>query len=295
MDESEFPFPHIEDPDIFRETLSFTESATGFTASLIEKDYYCSQTLNNFFERESKLVFKGGTCISKVYTQFYRLSEGLDFVIPFVTDSSRKERRAGIEPIKRLFKNLPYAVPGMAIAEPLSGHNESRQYIGYVEYSSSVIEKKETIKIEVSLREPLFTLDESKSARTIATNPFNNRSILPPFSVRAMSVKEAYAEKFRAALSRREPAIRDFFDLFYAVHELELDFQDPEFVNLVKSKLSIPGSSPINVSADRKIELQQQTIGQLKPVLRPKDFSKFDLDETFELACAMAEAVSVEK
>lgn len=294
MDELHFPFPHIEDPDIFREALSFTEATIGFTASLIEKDYYCSQILRNFFESGSELIFKGGTCISKIYTEFYRLSEDLDFVIPVSTDSSRKYRRAMIEPFKRLFQNLPSAVQGVAIAEPFSGYNESRQYIGYFEYSSSVIEKKETIKIEIGLREPLFIPYESRPARTIASNPFSNRSLLPTFNVQAMSIREAYAEKFRAALSRRAPAIRDFFDLFYAAHEIELNFQDPAFVKLVKSKLEVPGNSPIDVSIDRKQELEKQTEGQLRPVLRPQDYTKFDLDEALELVYAMAKAVSAE-
>jgi predicted nucleotidyltransferase component of viral defense system len=34
---------------------------------------------------DEALVFKGGTCLAKVYADFYRLSEDLDFVIPMAT------------------------------------------------------------------------------------------------------------------------------------------------------------------------------------------------------------------
>ena len=43
--------------------------------------------------------------------------------------------------------------------------------------------------------------------------------MVAPISVRSIDKIEALAEKFRAALSRREPAIRDFFDIDYAVRK----------------------------------------------------------------------------
>lgn len=130
MDEARFPYPHDTDPDIFRESLSYSEGATGFTASLIEKDYYCSLILHHIFNQKIKLVFKGGTCLSKVYTDFYRLSEDLDLVIPVSVDTSRNQRRSEIKPIKGIFDKLPAAIPGIAVSKTLRGHNESRQYIG---------------------------------------------------------------------------------------------------------------------------------------------------------------------
>jgi predicted nucleotidyltransferase component of viral defense system len=293
MDEVRFPYPHDADPDIFREALAHSEAAMGFTATLIEKDYYCSLVLQYFFDSATSLVFKGGTCFSKVYADFYRLSEDLDFIIPVTADMSRNQRRAEMDPVKRVFEKLPNIVPGVAISEPLVGHNESRQYIGYLEYQSVVIEKEEKIKVEVGVREPLLSSVESRTARTIVVNPFSGQPLLPTFTVHAMAVKEAYAEKLRAAMTRKDPAIRDFFDLSYAVREIGLDFQDPDFLSMVEAKLEVPGNAPVNVSAERKRELDRQLEGQLKPVLRPADFVRFNLEEAFDLVCRIAEAVSV--
>ncbi len=47
-----------------------------------EKDYALTWALKAIYENEKLakyLVFKGGTCLSKVYAQNYRMSEDLDF------------------------------------------------------------------------------------------------------------------------------------------------------------------------------------------------------------------------
>jgi predicted nucleotidyltransferase component of viral defense system len=284
--------PHHADNEIFREALAYSEASTGFTASLIEKDYYCSLVLRHFFAKETLLVFKGGTCISKVYTDFYRLSEDLDFIIPVAVDTSRSQRRTQIEPVKCKFNELPAVIPGIVISEELKGYNASKQYIGTVEYVSVVIRNKERIKIEVGLREPLLYPFVSNAARTIALNPFTGLSIISSFNVQSMEVKEAYAEKLRAALTRQEPAIRDFFDLFYAVNAMRMDLYDLDFLNIVKEKIKVPGNTPIDVSDERKQKLYRQMDGQLKPVLRPADFIKFNLEETFELVRSVAYSIT---
>ena len=144
MNKISVSYPHDTDRDIFRESLAYTEATTGFPATLIEKDYYCSLILKHFFDRDTSLVFKGGTCLAKVYAGFYRLSEDLDMVIPVVSDISRDRRRTEVEPVKEHFSKLPTEVPGIFISEELKGHNESRQYVGYLEYPSSIIDKRDS-------------------------------------------------------------------------------------------------------------------------------------------------------
>ncbi len=293
MNEANFQYPHDADREIFQEALAYSEATTGFTANLIEKDYYCSLILQHFFDKNTSLVFKGGTCLSKIYADFYRLSEDLDFIIPVTVDTTRKQRHSEIAPVNAVFDGLPAFVPGLTVSGAFRGHNESRQYIGSFEYKSAVIDKQERIILEVGLREPLLSPAVSMPARTIVVNPFSSRPLFPILTVRAMAETEAYAEKVRAALSRREPAIRDFFDLLYAVRKMGLDFHNPDFLRIVKTKLEVPGNTSVDISADRKRELNRQLEGQLKPVLRPVDFAGFNLDEAFELVCGIAEAVSI--
>lgn len=291
MDKASFFYPHDADPDIFRNALAHSEAVTGFTATLIEKDYYCSLILQYLYSSDTSLVFKGGTCLSKVYADFYRLSEDLDFVIPVYWDTSRRQRRDEIEPIKHLVNEISNAVPGLVVSETFRGHNESRQYIGQLEYRSAVIETNERVKLEVGLREPFLSSPVSYTARTIAVNPFSRQPLLPPITVRSMSVSEAYAEKVRAALTRREPAIRDFFDLFFATHKMKMNLQDTGFLDMVEAKIKVPGNAPVDVSAERRQKLERQLGGQLKPVLRPTDFAGFNLDDAFELVVRISKAL----
>ncbi len=286
-------YPHDADHDIFREALAYSEADKGFTSTLIEKDYYCSLVLRYFFSNETSLVFKGGTCLSKVHVDFYRLSEDLDFIIPVIAATTRTQRSVNMAPVKSMFEKLPSAVPGVTISEAFKGHNASRQYISSLEYHSVIVEKKEKIKIEVGIREPLLRPSESRLASTIITNPFSGRPLLPPFEVGAMTLQEAYAEKIRAAITRKEPAIRDFFDVFHAIRKWGLNTQDPVFLKMVKAKIDVPGNKPIDLSEERKQELKRQMEAQLKPVLRPSDFDGFNLNEAFELVRHIIEALAL--
>ena len=159
-------------------------------------------------------------------------------------------------------------------------------------YRSAATGQEETIKIEVSLREPLLTPAVSGEARTLLVDPINGRALAVPVSVPCMSLVEAFAEKFRAALSRLDVAIRDFFDLDYAVGKLKLKADDAELVRLVKQKLAVPGTGPVDVSERRLAALRQQVEPQLRPVLRKEDFIAFDVDRAIQLVTHMAAKVS---
>lgn len=293
MANARLKYPHEADPDIFREALAFSEADRGFTSALIEKDYFCSLVLKYLFSKETSLVFKGGTCLSKVHLDFYRLSEDLDLIIPTTGDITRTQRSSNMVPVKRMFEKLPTAVPGVRIFEAFRGHNASRQYISCLEYNSVLVEKTEKIKIEIGIREPLLRPAESRLVSTIVFNPFSGQPLVPPFKIRAMSLQEAYAEKVRAAITRKEPAIRDFFDVFHAVRKKRLNTQDPDFLSLVKAKIDVPGNDPIDLAEGRKQELNRQLEGQLRPVLRTSDFVAFKLKEAFGLVDHILESLPI--
>ena len=277
----------------FQEALGFTKQQYGFPERLIEKDYLCSLLLEYLSDAQENLVFKGGTCLAKVHADFYRLSEDLDFVIPMRTDASRTARSRTAEGLKAIIAALPNRFPSVKVIEPLMGANSSTQYNALVGYRSFVGPREETIKIEVGLREPLLQSVVSGEANTIVLDPGSGETLIPPKKVRCISRAEAFAEKFRAAFTRREAAIRDFFDIDYAVQTLGLEPQDTELVGLVQAKLAVPGNEPINVSDERLAILRQQLAPQLRPVLREKDFRAFDLDRAFGVVAEMAGRLSV--
>lgn len=118
--------------------------------------------------------------------------------------------------------------------------------------------------------------------------------MLEPFDTACISMQEAFAEKFRAALSRREVAIRDFFDIDHAVGNLGLQTGDGTFIELVSAKLAIPGNEPVDVSDGRLTDLRRQLDPQLKPVLREQDFRAFDLERAIQTVVDMAQRISAD-
>ena len=280
-----------EDSDLFVESLNFTATETAFLPRLIEKDYFCSVLLE-YLMTDDTLVFKGGTCLTKAYLGFYRLSEDLDFVIPTPIDATRTQRSHLAAGIKRAFNAITDVLPVFRIAQPMTGSNNSTQYIGIVTYTSPYSSQQDTIKIEVGLREPLLLPKTAAACATILLDPVSRQPMVQAVKAGCIDRQEAYAEKYRAALSRREAAIRDFFDIDYAIQNNDLNPEDKNLILMVREKLAIPGNEPANISNERKQSLQRQLDTQLKPVLRNKDFRNFDLERAFHAAERMVERLN---
>lgn len=278
---------HLDTP-AFRSAVERTAYDFDFRPVLVEKDYFCSVLLEAVAPVESAWIFKGGTCLSKVYADFYRLSEDLDFCVPVQATATRTERRRLIEPAKKIVDALPKRVAGVEIEEPLTGRNVSTQYVAVARYKSVISGDWEKVKIEIALREPLFRPAVTGNARTLVRNVFTGAELAQPFPVRVIDLTEALSEKVRAALTRLEPAIRDFFDLQYALDHLNLQLDEPDFLDLLRKKLAIPGTGPIQLTQERHSGLEQQRHTELAAVLRAPDLEKFDLDRVWTILTALA-------
>lgn len=279
----------LEDEELFRQALERTARDHGFAAALIEKDFFCSLVLAALAaEAPDYLLFKGGTCLSKVYTDFYRLSEDLDFSIPVELSSSRAERRRLIKPIRALCSDISSRLPQIFVLEPLRGANLSRQYIQTLGYRSRIGGTTARVRVEIGLREPGLMAPRLEPAGTILVNPLTGRTTLSRFPVRVMAEEELWAEKVRAAFGRREPAIRDFFDLDYALRTKTLNLSAPDFIALVGRKLAVMGTGPEELTGQKRAELERQVETDLKPVLRTRDIKRFDLNRTWAALTALA-------
>lgn len=276
------------DTAAFRAAVERTAHDFDFRPALVEKDYFCSLLLKGLNAEKDILVFKGGICISKVFSDFYRLSEDLDFCIPVQTTATRTERRRLIDPAKKIVDALPKQLSGVEIEEALTGRNISTQYVAAARYKSVITGDWEKVKIEIALREPLFRPAITGNARTLVRNVFTGAELVLPFPVQAIDLTEALSEKVRAALTRLEPAIRDFFDLQYALDHLKLDLEDPNFLDLLRKKLAIPGTGPIQLTQERHEALEQQRHTELAAVLRTQDLETFDLEQVWTILTALA-------
>ncbi len=276
---ADLPITFHEDTILFRAALQFTSAETGFSERLIEKDYYCSIVLADL--AGVGLVFKGGTCLSKIHADFCRLSEDLDFGLSAPVDATRVYRSRQVGPFRRHLAGIEERLGILRIVAPLRGYNNSTQYGVRLGYPSTVTGQEDFIKVEVSVREPIIETPIQLSARTLIIDPFRRSPAVPSVGILTLTTREAYAEKLRAALSRRDPAIRDIFDIDYAVSIGSIDREDESLVSLLARKLSIPGNAPVDVSSEKLDVLRKQLDSQLKPVLRDQDFARFDLDRAF--------------
>ncbi|MBN2493456.1 MAG: nucleotidyl transferase AbiEii/AbiGii toxin family protein [Deltaproteobacteria bacterium] len=284
-------WPH-EDEALFLEAVRYTAAETGFAGRLVEKDYFASLVLAHLAQQnDHPLVFKGGTCLAKVHADFFRLSEDLDFAIGMDASSTRKQRQDRAKGFKGLLEWLVKRTPSLSTVEPLRGANESRQYLGVIGFESRLTRESQSIKFEVSLREPLLTHTVTGDARTILLDPVSERPRLQPIQLACMSLSEAISEKCRAALTRRDVAIRDFFDIDYIIRTRGFDLEDVAFVTLLRSKLAVDGNPPADLGDERLRSLREQVQANLRPVLRPADFDAFDLDRAIERVTAVASAL----
>ena len=269
---------HETDTALLREAIAFTSGEIGFNSRLIEKDYFCSVVLEYLAASDASLVFKGGTSLSKIHVGFYRLSEDLDFSISTPLTSSRGERSNSVGGLKTIVDDIPKRLVGFQVLEALTGSNKSTQYNAIVAYQSPVDGHSESIRIEIGLREPHLTGVEQLTASTAVLNPLNRSPLVEGYPVRCLSYEESMAEKLRAALCREEVAIRDFYDVDYAVETGRLSINAPGLIDLLKRKISVPGTPPPDMSAARIGELRRQVGTELRSVLREPDVASFDLD-----------------
>ena len=261
----------------FLRAVRVTSKISEFSGALIEKDYYCSLILREIFQsKDCNLVFKGGTLLNKVHSGFYRVSEDLDFAISSIPKFPRKKRSASAQIAKKCVNESVKKLE-LSFSKPFKGRNESRMYSVEIEYNSLIFEDKGTIKIEFGIQETVLETEDLK-AKTLLLDSITQKPVLLDFLVKGLSLKETYSEKIRAALSRVKPAIRDIFDVHYAVKNRLIDIKD--MIPMVKYKMKILNRK-VDLSERRKKELLSQLQTDLRPVLRQKDFEEFDFEQAW--------------
>jgi predicted nucleotidyltransferase component of viral defense system len=276
--------------DEFLKVLERTSAQTGFPLRLLEKDYYISSVVSDINELSMDLVFKGGTCLSKIYYSYYRLSEDLDFTLKlFGNKSTRAARRNAIKPIKKLIRSFLEKY-GMSIKDlDKVGHRESTQYIYYLDYNSAVLSKKESIKLEIGMRfNPLLPVVRKKVNHKFL-HPFTKEPLFDAGLVNCLPLNELVAEKLRAAATRKVIAARDFYDLGYLLRE-KFNFKDKEVLVLFRKKLEEDGFSSdlrkyrINLGrTDNEIdEMMSRIEDELFPVLTLNEQKSFNVVKTLD-------------
>lgn len=231
-----------------------------------------------------KIVFKGGTLLNKMYLNYHRLSEDLDFAYHGEGLSARSARSKAITPIREKMPEFLKFL-GLKSDNPRGeGFNNSTQYVFEIGYLSLITAGEESIKLEISLRQPPLHKPVFNAVKHFYQDPFTGEDLIPSNKILSLSLMEAVSEKLKVAINRKEPAIRDYYDLRH-IAESGFDFYEEKFIELFKNKLSAEKysgdyQSKFGLSADKINELYKQVGTDLMPVIRLDE--NFDLDKVFE-------------
>lgn len=274
----------LTDKEKFKDLISTIARKMRFRPVIVEKDYYLTVILNNIKALLSdKIIFKGGTLLNKAHLNYHRLSEDLDFTYdaPLL---ARSQRSKAITPIREKMPDFLKAIQLTSDKPEGEGFNNSTQYVFKVKYPSVLTAKDDIIKIEISLRQPPIDKPVNTEIKHFYQDPFTGEDLFPRGKILSLSWNEAVAEKLKAAISRKDVAIRDYYDLWH-IAEFGFDFYNDKFITLFKRKVTDEGYTgdyrkDFGLSPDKLSILRRQVETDLIPVIRAGE--NFDLDKVFD-------------
>ena len=186
---------------ISEELISDVSFNTGIAASYVEKDWYLIEVLNTITKINTnnvKIVFAGGTSLSKAYSYTKRFSEDIDFDIVGLSDASRKERGN----FRDKLIDLIDSIDNLKVEEDsVFSRDENRFANFYVEYPKNfkpASTLRNNLKIELSFKD-IYLTTERKQIKSYIGEYIKDA---PVADIDCLSVVETAANKFNALLWR---------------------------------------------------------------------------------------------
>jgi predicted nucleotidyltransferase component of viral defense system len=189
--------------------------------SMLEKDYVLGWILYAISSSSlsSKLAFKGGTALSKVYfPNNWRLSEDLDFTLLDGTDW-----KTIIDSLKNEIPKIVQNSVGIKVSLRPKPHTNPDYLQAKMKYIGPV--SPNTIKVEIT---------REKFVGEVVTNPVPKKFDYPNFSANVYSIETIIAEKIRAIIERGY--IRDYYDVWRLLKTEKFDKSKTRELFLEKCK-----------------------------------------------------------
>jgi len=205
--------------------------AKSVRAKQIEKDYVISWVLWGIAQNEfinNNLVFKGGTCLKKMYFENYRYSEDMDFTLR--EDSvSDKNILNGFEDIfEKIYEESRIKVE--IISDSIDNHEASGSLKFKMNYSAT--HGTDEIKVDVTRGETI----EFDVEHRIILNIYSDLEEEDETRIYSYSLEEVLIEKITALMGRTIP--RDLYDFDYLIEGKGLELKDIyiEFIRKAENK-----------------------------------------------------------
>lgn len=198
---------------------------------LIEKDFYLNVLLSKL--KFDSYAFKGGTCLSMAYLDYFRFSEDLDFT--FI--DQRIFEGKSTNSIKKICKDKidSFGAQLQKIGLDFKFDKADRKYVEMgnnnklvtfkINYNSISTGNSSFIKVQINFLEKILFAPEPKElissiklAQFTKEDQIYFKELLDfykPIKMKVYDIKEIVAEKVRSLLTRKAIKSRDAIDLFF--------------------------------------------------------------------------------
>jgi len=174
-----------------------------FNRLTLTKDYYATVLLY-LLKDVVGIYFKGGTALQKIFLDYSRLSEDIDYTVT--------------GDLKGIQKQIIKIIDESQIFEEVTLDKNVDGFTRLLVHYNGFSAEKEVVFIDLNKRAKLIEKAEMHQV------PHFYEEFIPEFSVSTLSEREMFAEKLAAAIARNKP--RDHFDLYMLVKKgYKIDFK----------------------------------------------------------------------
>ena len=245
------------DINTFSKILEDVGKASNIQVDLVEKDYYVTLILKELAAASDKIVFKGGTSLSKARKAINRFSEDVDISFTEHIGASRlKKLKYNI--IAPIAQKLGLVIPNFEKTQ--SDRDVNNYAFEYIPLFKSDKHVDPTVKVETSLITAVFPYDEmpignyiADYAKDISLSEYG----LEPFTMKVQALERTMVDKvfaicdyYMQGKSRR--LSRHIYDIHMLFPKIRFD---EKFAELVRKVRDIRCALDICPSAKPEIDI----------------------------------------
>ena len=229
-------------------------------SDIIEKDFHLHRMLYQISQDEylrENLAFKGGTCLVKAYTGYYRFSEDIDFTwkdtsiwdgrTPSQTRRlCSRELDVVLECLKGIANSLGLEFSGdKGDARQVHVSSGGRMAVFFLDYRSEIEDRPSRMKVEVNFVDmtqyPLQTRGLSSYVESVDSEEIEFlykelwEEYISNIKLVCYDPRDIYVDKARASMTRKAYKLRDVIDIYYL--EDRFGYTIPEYEDAIKEKV----------------------------------------------------------
>ncbi|MDD3415904.1 MAG: nucleotidyl transferase AbiEii/AbiGii toxin family protein [Lachnospiraceae bacterium] len=221
------------DKQLLEDVVNAASEAYGIETAIIEKDYYVTMILKSLALENDKIVFKGGTSLSKCYQVINRFSEDIDITFSeHIGESRRKKLKYNV--MKLISDELELPISNWDKIESDKDLNQYRfSYEPIAEgYRDSMLP---VVKVETALRSYAFPVEKHEVTSYIyqylakeEEQELIQEYGLEPFLMNVQSLERTYIDKVFALCDyymqgKSKRYSRHLYDLFKLQNQIVFD------------------------------------------------------------------------